>query len=110
LIWKGKSPAKQHLKARILLKADVGKGGEGWSDSKIIKAFNTSVSMVYPVRQQLAKQSLEAVLSRKQRAATAIPRIFDGEKEAKLMTLACLEASPGQARRTLSLLAGKAVE
>jgi hypothetical protein len=103
LIWKGKSPAKQHLKARILLKADVGKGGEGWSDSKIIKAFNSSVSMVYGVRQQHAKQSLEAVFSRKQRAAPAIPRIFDDETDAKLMTLAYLEAL------TLSLLAGKAV-
>jgi hypothetical protein len=37
-----------------LLKADVGDGGEGWSDSRIIKALDTSVSMVYRVRKQLA--------------------------------------------------------
>ena len=109
LIRKGNSPAKQQLKARILLKADVAKGGEGWSDSKIIKAFNTSVSMVYRVRQQLVEEGLEAVLSRKPRAAPAIPQIFDGEKEAKLITLACSEAPPGQARWTLSLLANKVV-
>ena len=109
LIRKGKSPVKQQLKARILLKADVAKGGEGWSDGKIIKAFNTSVSMVYRVRQQLVEEGLEAVLSRKPRAASAIPQIFDGEKEAKLIALACSEAPPGQARWTLSLLANKVV-
>ncbi len=47
LIRKGKSPAKRQLKARILLKADISEAGEGWSDSKIIAALETSVSMVY---------------------------------------------------------------
>jgi transposase len=109
-IRKGKSSAKQQLKARILLKADVSKQGEGWSDNKIIKALNTSVSMVYRVRQQLVEEGFEAVLSRKQRATPAVPQIFDGEKEAKLITLACSKAPPGQARWTLNLLANKVVE
>jgi transposase len=102
LIRKGKSPAKQQLKARILLKADVSKEGEGWSDSQIIRALNTSVSMVYRVRQQLVEEGFEAVLRRKQRATPPVPRIFDGEKEAKLITLACSQAPPGQARWTLN--------
>jgi transposase len=101
--------AKLQLKARILLKADVSTEGEGWSDSQIIKARNTSVSMVYRVRQQLVEEGFEAVLSCKQRATPAVPRIFDGEKEAKLITLA-LSAPPGRARWTLSLLADKVVE
>jgi transposase len=109
LIGKGKSPAKQQLKARILLKADVSREGEGWSDSKIIKAFNTSVSMVYRVRQQLVEEGFEAVLSRKQRATPPIPQIFDGAKEARLIQLACSEAPAGQARWTLNLLATKVV-
>ena len=110
LVGKGKSPAKQQLKARILLKADVSRNGEGWSDSKIIEALNTSVSMVYRVRQQLVEEGLDAVLSRKPRATPAIARIFDGEKEAKLMTLACSRAPAGQVRWTLNLLANKVVE
>ncbi len=110
LIGKGKSPAKQQLKARILLKADVSRNGEGWSDSKIIEALNTSVSMVYRVRQQLVEEGLDAVLSRKPRATPAIARIFDGEKEAKLTTIACSRAPAGQARWTLNLLANKVVE
>ena len=72
LIRKGKSPAKRVLKARILLKADVSDGGEGWSDSKIIAALDTTESMVYRVRKQLVEEGLEAVLSRKQRATPAV--------------------------------------
>jgi hypothetical protein len=35
------------MKARILLKADVGEGGEGRSDNRIIEAVGASVSMLY---------------------------------------------------------------
>src|SRR5216117_237291 len=50
MIRKGKSAAQRLLKARILLKADVSEAGEGWSDSRIIMALETSVSMVYRVQ------------------------------------------------------------
>src|SRR6266852_4324478 len=59
LIRKGKSPAQRLLKARILLKADVSESGEGWSDSRIIKALETSASMVYRVRKQLVEEGVE---------------------------------------------------
>ena len=110
LIRKGKSPAQRLTKARILLKADVGEDGEGWSDSKIIEALDTSVSMVYRVRKQLVEEGFEAVLSRKQREMPAVPRIFDGEKEAKLIALACSEPPKGRVRWTLRLLEEKVVE
>ncbi len=110
LIRKGKSPAQRLLKARILLKADISEDGAGWSDSRIIRALETSPSMVYRVRQQLVEEGLEAVLSRKQRATPAIPRIFDGEKEARLIALACSKPPKGRARWTLRLLENKVVE
>ncbi len=110
LIRKGKSPAQRLLKARILLKADVSEAGEGWSDSRIIKALETSASMVYRARKQLVEEGFEAVLSRKQRATPAVARIFDGEKEAKLITLACSKPPTGRARWTLRLLENKVVE
>ena len=110
LIRKGKSPAQRLLKARILLKADVSEAGEGWSDSRIIKALETSESMVYRVRKQLVEEDFEAVLSRKQRATPAVARIFDGEKEAKLIALACSKPPKGRARWTLRLLETKVVE
>ena len=109
LVRKGKAPARRLLKARILLKADVSEGGPGWSDSKIIAALDTSVSMLYRVRKQLVKR-FEEVLSRKQRATPAVARIFDGEKEAKLIALACSKPPKGRARWTLRLLENKVVE
>jgi len=110
LIRKGKSPARRLLKARILLKADVSEAGEAWSDSRIIEALDASASMVYRVRKQLVEEGLEAVLSRKQRATPAVSRIFDGEKEAKLIALACSKPPKGRARWTLRLLENKVVE
>jgi len=110
LIRKGKSPAQRLLKARILLKADVSEAGEGWSDTRIIAALETSASMVYRVRKQAVEEGLEAVLSRKPRATPSVPRIFDGEKEAKLIALACSEPPKGRARWTLRLLENKVVE
>jgi Homeodomain-like domain len=62
------------------------------------------------VRKQLAEESFEAVLSRKQRATPAVARIFDGEKEAKLIALACSKPPKGRARWTLRLLESKVVE
>ena len=79
LTRKGRGPAQRLMKARILLKADASEAGEG--------ALETSASMVYRVRKQLVEDGLKAVL--RPRAAPAVPKIFDGEKEAKLIALAC---------------------
>jgi hypothetical protein len=93
-----------------LLKADQSEEGEGWSDSKIVEALNTTESMIYRVRKQLVEEGLEAVLSRKKRETPPIARIFDGEKEAKLIALACSEPPEGFARWSLRLLEEKVVE
>jgi len=42
LIQKGTSPARQVLKARILLKADASEAGEAWSDGQIAEALPAS--------------------------------------------------------------------
>ena len=110
MIRKGKNPAQRILKARILLKSNVSEDGEGWSDNRIIEALETSVSMVYRVRKQLVEEGLEAVLSRKAPAAPAVRRIFDGEKEAWLIALACSKPPEGFARWSLRLLESKVVE
>ena len=110
LVRKGKSPARRLQKARILLKADVSEAGERWSDTRIIEALDASPSMVYRVRKQLVEEGFEAVLSRKQRAMPAVAPIFDGEKEAKLIALACSKPPKGRTRWTLRLLENKVVE
>ena len=81
-VSKGKRPASEILKARILLKADVSEAGEGWSDERIVQALDTSISTVYRTRQRLVEDGLQAALRRKPREQPSIPRIFDGETEA----------------------------
>ena len=50
MIHNGKHRARQLVKARILLKADASDAGEGWSDSQIAAALDTSVDTVARTR------------------------------------------------------------
>jgi hypothetical protein len=56
LIRSGKHSAQLLTKARILLKADVSEVGEGWSDSKIVEALDTSISTIERTRRQLVEE------------------------------------------------------
>jgi transposase len=95
------------LKARILLKADVSEAGEGWSDSRIVKALDVSPATIYRTGQRLVEEGFEAVLARKHSPNSARPRIFDGAAEAKLM---CSPPPKGRAKWTLRLLEDTVVE
>jgi hypothetical protein len=110
LIGKGRASAKAILKARILLKADQGEGGEGWSDEAICEALDTNISMVTRARNKFVTEGLEAVLARKKRETPPIKPIFDGKAQAKLTALACSAPPEGHARWSLRLLADKVVE
>ena len=110
LIHMGKHPARQLMKARILLKADASEAGEGWSDSRIAIALDTSIDTVARTRQQLVEEGFESVLTRKHSPASARQRIFDGAAEAKLIALACSKPPKGRARWTLKLLEAAVVE
>ena len=110
LIRSGKHPARKLTRARILLKADVGEAGEGWSDSQIAAALDTGLTTVARIRQQLVEEGLESVLTPKRSPASARTRIFDGAAEAQLTALACSAPPKGRARWTLRLLEDKVVE
>ena len=110
LIHKGKHRAGQLVRARILLKADASETGEGWSDSQIAAALDTSVNTVARTRQQLVEEGFESVLTRKHSPASARQRIFDGASEAKLIALACSGPPKGRVRWTLNLLESAVVE
>src|SRR5476651_1725013 len=110
LISKGRNSAATILKARVLLKADVGDAGEGWSDSRIVRALDTSLATVARTRQRLVEEGFDAVLTRKHSPNSARKRVFDGAAEAKLIALACSEPPKGRSRWTLNLLEDKVVE
>jgi hypothetical protein len=65
LVHAGKSPAQLSTRARIPFKADVSEAGEGWSDSAIAAALDTSINNVARTRQQLVEKGFEATLKRK---------------------------------------------
>ena len=110
LIRSGKRSAQLLTKARILLKADVSDAGEGWSDSRIAAALDTSIANIERTRRQLVEEGFEAVLTRKYNPNSARPRIFDGVAEAKLIALTLSPAPKGYARWSLRLLEEKVVE
>ena len=89
----------------------ISEAGDGWSDSQIAEALETSVDTVARTRQQLVEEGFEAVLVRKHSPLLpARPRIFDGAAEAKLIALACSEPPKGRKRWTLQLLEEAVVE
>ena len=104
LIQRGKSPARQVLKARILLKADASEAGAAWSDARIAEALDTSVDTVARTRQHLVEGGIDAALTRQHSPNSARPRIFDGATEAKLIALACSPPPKGRKRWTLTML------
>ena len=110
MVRAGKGSAQILTRARVLLKADVSEAGDGWSDSAISTALDTSVNNVARTRQQLVEEGFEATLKRKFNPNSARPRIFDGAAEAKLIALACSPAPEGFARWSLRLLEEKVVE
>ena len=59
LVRKGKRSAQLLTKARILLKADVSEEGEGWSDSRIAEALDTSIANILRTRRQLVEEGFE---------------------------------------------------
>ena len=109
-ISKGRASARSLLKARILLKADTGAQGEGWTDVRIAGALETNTTMIERVRATFVTQGLEAALARKKRQTPPIEPIFDGEAQAKLIALACSEPPEGYAHWSIRLLAEKVVE
>jgi len=109
LISQGKAAARKINHARILLKADISESGEGCTDVEISDALGVSISQIERIRKLFVKEGFDAALTRRKLCKTK-PRNFDGEDEARLITLACGEAPEGYARWTLRLLADKAVE
>lgn len=109
LVGDRRAAADKRLRARMLLKADVGVCGPAWNDEKIAEAFEVGLSTIHRLRQRVVEDGLEAALVRKPRLRSRLPKL-DGEKEARLVALACSAPPEGRARWTLQLLADKLVQ
>lgn len=108
LVGRGVAPARRLTHARILLKADQGEGGAAWSDAAIAGALEVHPATVARVRQQFVAEGLEAALDRRAPRRT-YPRKLDGEREARLVAVACGAPPAGYERWSLRLLADELV-
>ena len=86
-ISSGKRTAQLFTLARILLKADQGKKGPGWSGEKISQALDVTVQTVKRIRKQLVQEGSDAVLKRQQYIQKASHKRLDGDAEAHIITL-----------------------
>ncbi len=108
LIGRGEAAARLLTHARVLLKANQGEGGPGWSDAAIARALEIHPDTVARVRRAYVGAGLEAALARKA-PDRAYERRLDGAAEAHLVALACSPPPAGRERWTLRLLAGELV-
>jgi hypothetical protein len=109
LIGQGAGPARALTHARILLKANQGEVGPGWTDRVIADALEVHPATVARVRQHCATAGLDAALYRKT-PEREYRRRLDGAQEAHLAALACSAPPQGHKRWTLRLLADRLVE
>jgi hypothetical protein len=109
IVSSGRTTAHVHTHARILLKADEGADGPGWTDAMIHRALDVGISTVARIRQVAVQHGLEAALSRKL-PERVYPRTLDGAGEAHLVALTCSTPPEGAGRWSLRLLADRMVE
>jgi hypothetical protein len=109
LVKKGKGAARKLTHARILLQADEGEAGPGWTDQQIVEGLRVSHATVERVRQACVEEGLERALNHKRPYRTR-GRVLDGQAEAPLVKLACSTPPDGRDTWTRQLLAAKLVE
>ncbi len=109
IVGRGKRSALTMRHAHLLLAVDESQGGPRLTDAEAARAFGVAVRSVENLRKRLVEEGLEAALSRRKQVRPSVQRMFDGEKEAKLIAVACGQAPEGRSRWTLKLLADRVV-
>jgi Homeodomain-like domain len=109
LIGRGVAPASALTHARILLKANQGEAGPGWTDAAIGAALEVHPATVARIRARYVAAGLDAAIYRKA-PMRQYRHALDGEQEARLVALACSAPPQGRKRWTLRLLAERLVE
>ena len=107
---RGKGHARRSIHARALLLCDAGVDGPAWKVADVATALGVTSRAIEHLKKRFVEDGIEAALERKPREKPPREVIFDGEFEARLITLACSDAPEGHRRWTVRLLADKAIE
>ncbi len=85
----GKAAARKITRARVLLKADAGEGGPGWTDERIAEALEVGVRMIENVRRRCVDEGPEATARGRSWPDRPAQQKLDGADEARLVAIAC---------------------
>lgn len=107
-IGRGECPAREQTRARVLLKADEGDDGPAWADARVAEALELSPGGVAAIRRRFHERGLTGCVERKA-PEREYERKLDGEREAKLIQVACTTPPEGRSHWSLRLLADRMV-
>lgn len=101
--------ARKYAHARTLLLCDTAGEQPPWPTACISEAIGLSPRAIENVKRRFVEDGLESALNRKVREKPPRESIVDGEKEARLIALACSPPPGGRKRWTVRLLAEQLV-
>ncbi len=109
LVRSGKAAALRIRRANILLAVDESEGSARLKDPEAASAFGVAVRSIESLRKRFVEEGLATALDRKRQVRPSVASMFDGEKEARLIAIACGPKPAGRGRWTLELLADRVV-
>ena len=117
ILNKGIHPAQQVKRAKVLLALDQLSHYQNGPKRKYMPTLagiaarcEVHATTVNVISKQFVEEGLEATITRKKRETPPIKPIVDGEKEARIIALACSDPPEGYSRWSLRLLETKVVE
>jgi hypothetical protein len=106
IVKKFKGSSQKVRRAQVLLKADA--DGPGWTDARIADAYGCRTKTVENIRERFVVEGFEVTLHGKPRSVP-VPKLLDGEQEAKVIAMRLGPPPTGFSNWTLRLLAEQVV-
>lgn len=108
MVKTGRVAAIKRQRAQILLFADQEQEGLSMMNTQIAQQLDISIKTVERACKRLIEVGFPTCLERVPRPST--PRKMDGEKEAQLVAISCMDSPEGTNRWTLKLLTSRFIE
>lgn len=113
IVKKGKSPAALIRRANVILMSDSS-DGERKTEEEIASSLKITRQTVHNIKVKYLSEAKDAQVAkkieRKKRGTPPIEPKIDGEKEAKIIALACSAPPEGRTKWTLRLLSERTVQ
>ena len=98
LVRVGKAAVYRIRHANILLAVDESEAGPKLKDAQAAEALGVAVRSIESLRKRFVEEGLDTALDRRKQVRPSVEWMFDGEKEAKLIAVACGAKPEGRVR------------